>query len=287
MSESAPMRPRRSLLFVPGTRIERTAKAIAAGPDIVCIDLEDAVPPAAKAGARDAVLAWFEEPPAFAGELLVRINAVRGVEGLRDLLAAATSPAPPYGLLLPKVETPDEVALVDDLLSGAGCGARLQVIIETNRGLEACHEIGRASARLDALLFGGIDLAAELRVEPTWEALLYARHRVVHAAAGAGIDLIDAPALDLDDMAGLETETARGARIGMTGKAAIHPKQIPVINRAFTPDAATLAYARRAVEAFARSGTGLVVLDGKLLEAPVLRRMRRILALGGRDQAPS
>lgn len=281
------LRPRRSLLFVPGTRLERVAKAIAAGPDIVCIDLEDAVAPGLKAGARDAVFAWLAERPAFAGELLVRINSVRGTDGLEDLLAAVSASVAPDGLLLPKVETPDEVALAGDVLSSAGCPCRLQVIVETNRGLEACHEIARSSARLDALLFGGIDLSAELRVEPTWEALLYARQRVVHAAAAAELDLIDAPALDLDDDAGLAAEAKRGAAIGMTGKAAIHPRQLPVIHRTFTPDEAAIDYARRALEAFERSDTGLVVLDGKLLEPPVLRRVRRVLALAGRDRAPS
>lgn len=173
------------------------------------------------------------------------------------------------------------MALADDVLSAAGCPARLQVIVETNRGLRACHEIAAASGRLDALLFGGIDLAAELRVEPVWEALLYARQRVVHAAAGAELDVIDTPWLDLEDQAGLDQEIARAVAIGMTGKAAIHPKHVPAIARAFTPDEATVAYARRAVDAFARAESGLVVVDGRLLERPVLRRMQRILRIAG------
>jgi (S)-citramalyl-CoA lyase len=280
---SEKIRPRRSLLFVPGTRLEMVAKAIAAGPDIVCIDLEDAVLPGAKAGARDPVFAGFADRPSFAGELVVRINGLRAPDGLRDLLAAAEVTAPPDALMLPKVETPDEVALANDVLSAAGSPARLHVIVETNRGLRACHEIAAASARLDALLFGGIDLAAELRVEPVWEALLYARQRVVHAAAGAELDVIDTPWLDLEDPVGLEEEIRRAVEIGMTGKAAIHPKHVPAIARAFTPDAAAVERARRAVEAFSRSESGLVVVDGKLLERPVLRRMQRILRIAGAD----
>lgn len=275
------VRPRRSLLFVPGTRLERVAKAFSAAPDVVCIDLEDAVAPAAKAEARSRTLAWFRDAPAFAGELLVRVNGMRTRDGLADLVAVAEAGSAPRGLMLTKVETPDEVALVDDVLSAAGCPARLQLIIETNRGLDACFEIARASPRLDALLFGGIDLAAELRVEPTWEALLYARQRVVHAGAGADLDVIDVPHLDLEDLEGLEREAIRAAAIGMTGKAAIHPKQLAAISRVFTPDEASVAWARRAVEAFAQAEGALVVVDGKLLEKPVLRRMQRILARAG------
>jgi citrate lyase beta subunit len=181
--------------------------------------------------------------------------------------------------MLPKVKSPEELRLVDELLQGASSPLRLQVIVETNAALEACHEIARASGRVDALLFGGVDMAADLRVAPTWEALLYARTRCVHAAAGAGIDLIDVPWLDLADMDGLAREAERCAAIGFTGKGAIHPKQLPVIERVFTPGAAEIAYARRVVAAFEQAGTGLVVIDNKLIEKPVLRSMLRTLAI--------
>lgn len=277
------IRPRRSFLFVPGTNTALFPKALRASPDIVCVDLEDAVVPEDKDGARDATLVLFAQAPDSGDtELLVRVNSVRSPEGLADILAVLECPSPPPGLMLPKVKNPDEVRLVDDVLTARQCATRLQVIIETNEGLDACCEIAQASERVDSLLFGGVDMAAELRVEPTWAALLYARSRLVHAAASAQIDLIDVPFLDLNDMQGLEQEAARCAEIGMTGKGAIHPKQLPIIERHFTPSDEQVEQARLITKTFEEAGTGLVVVDGKLLEKPVLRSMYRILAIAER-----
>jgi (S)-citramalyl-CoA lyase len=278
------IKPRRSFLFVPGTGLEMFPKAVAAGPDIICIDLEDAIAPRHKAQARDDTLALVAslDSPLTDCELLVRINSLNSADGLADILAILQSDTPPPGLMLPKIKSPDEVRLLDELLSSVGAPTRLQLIVETNQGLEACHEIARASARVDALLFGGADMAAELRVAPSWNALLYARSRLVHAAAEAGIDLIDVPWLDLEDMAGLEREATLCAELGMTGKGAIHPKQLPVIERQFSPGTAQIAAARRITAAFEKADTGLLVVDGKLIEKPVLRSQYRILAIAER-----
>ncbi|RVU36921.1 CoA ester lyase [Hwanghaeella grinnelliae] len=274
------IRPRRSFLFVPGSDLNKFPKAVATGADIVCIDLEDAISPAHKAGARDATVGMFVADLDFGrSEILVRINSLRTADGLADILAITKTWSPPTGLMVPKVKSPDEIRLLDDLLDGAGSAMRLQVIIETNEALEAAHEIAKASNRIDALLFGGVDMAADLRVEPSWEALLYARLRCVHAAAGAGVDLIDVPYLDLNDMDGLAEEAKRAAAIGMTGKGAIHPKQLPIIEKTFSPSEDQIAYARRATAAFEQADTGLVVVDNKLLEKPVLRSMYRVLAI--------
>ncbi len=276
---TARIRPRRSFLFVPGTGLDLFPKAVRSGPDIVCIDLEDAVAPQDKARAReDCVALLAKRPESGRCEVLVRINGLRSADGLADLLALLEGGGAPDGLMLPKVKAAEEVRLLDELLTAAGSALRLQVIIETNAGLEACHEIAAASPRVDSLLFGAVDMAAELRVRPSWEALLHARSRCVHAAASAEIDLIDVPFLDLDDMAGLEREAKAAQALGMTGKGAIHPKQLPVIMETFTPSAAEVAEARRIVEAFEAAGTGLVVVDKKLIEKPVLRSMYRILA---------
>ena len=281
--------PRRSLIFAPGTRPDMFPKALKTGADIVCIDLEDAIAPEHKDEARAKTLPLFVKPAAADGvERMVRVNSLRTAEGLADILAILESAAPPPALMLPKVKSPDEVRLLADLLDGPHAAIRFHVIIETNEGLEACHEIARASERIDSLLFGGVDMAAELRVEPVWEALLHARARLVHAAAGASIDLIDVPYLDLDDMAGLETEARACATLGMTGKGAIHPKQIPLINAHFTPDAEAVAWARRVIAAFEAGDSGLVVVDNKLIEKPVLRSAYRVVAIaahiaGGQD----
>ena len=276
-------RPRRSFIFSPGLRPERFPKALASGADIVCVELEDGVAPKDKDEARRNALALFSAPQAEDGvEQVVRINSPRSAVGLADLQAILAADRPPPALMLPKVMTPDEVAWLDELLGERGHDTRLQVIIETNAGLEAACEIARASPRIDALLFGGVDMAAELRCKVAWEPLLYARSRVVHAAAGAGIDAIDVPWLDLQDMEGMRREALLARDLGFSGKGAIHPRQIPIINEVFTPDEAAIAHAKRLLAAFDEADTGLVVVDGKLIEKPVLREMRRILSIAER-----
>ncbi len=282
--ENDTVRPRRSLIFVPGNKPEMFPKALKTGADIVTIDLEDAVAPDHKDDARGKTLGLFASAQADDGiERIVRINCLRTPEGLRDTLAILDSETPPPALMLTKVKTPDEVRLLDELLSGGSqAQIRFHVIIETNDGLDAAYEIARSSPRIDSLLFGAVDMAAELRTEVSWETLLYTRSRLVHAAAGADVDLIDVPFLDLDDLAGLEAEAKACAALGFTGKAAIHPKQIPVVNAVFSPSAEDLERARRIIDAFETGNSGLVVIDGKLIEKPVLRSMYRVVAIAER-----
>lgn len=274
------MQPRRSFIFSPGLNAAMYPKAVASGADIVCIELEDGIAPHDKAEARRIGLSLFAEtPPEDGVERIVRINCVRDAFGISDLAAIVASDAPPPAIMLPKVKSPDEVRLVDELLSAENFSTRLHVIIETNAGLEAAYDIAHASERLDALFFGGVDMAAELRCLNAWEPLLYARSRVVHAAASASVDAIDVPYLDLNDMDGMVVAAEQARDLGFSGKGAIHPKQIAALNEVFSPDEARVDYARRVVEAFACANTGLVVLDGKLIEKPVLREMHRILAV--------
>ena len=258
-------------------------KALASGADIVCVELEDGIAPKDKTAARASALALFAEPQADDGvERIVRVNCVREAFGLADVQAVLASDTPPPALMLPKVRTPDEVVWLDDLLSERGHDTRLHVIIETNSGLEAAYDIAHCSDRLDALFFGGVDMAAELRCANAWEPLLYARSRVVHAAASAGLDVIDVPYLDLEDPRGMVTAAKQARELGFSGKGAIHPKQIPALNVVFTPDAAQIERARTIIRTFEEADTGLVVIDGKLIEKPVLRDMHRILAIAER-----
>jgi citrate lyase beta subunit len=277
------IRPRRSFIFCPGTDPALYPKALASGADIVCVELEDGVAPRHKAAARANMLEIFAAPvPEDGIERIVRVNSLRTPDGLADMAAIVSAASPPPALMLPKVKGPEEVALVAASFDEIGTATRLQVIIETNAGLEAAHEIARASPRIDSLLFGGVDLAAELRCANAWEPLLYARSRVVHAAASAGIDAIDVPWLDLADMEGMREEARKAAMLGFTGKGAIHPRQIAALNEIFSPSDAEVAYARKVTAAFAVAESGLVVVDGKLIEKPVLRTMQRILAVAER-----
>ena len=286
MTQERTVRPRRSFIFSPGLRPEIFPKALASGTDIVCVELEDGIAPKDKETARRNAMALFAEPQADDGvERIVRINCLREAFGLADVQAVLAAATPPPALMLPKVRTPDEVVLLDDLLTERGHGTRLHVIIETNAALEAVHDIARSSSRIDALFFGGVDMAAELRCQNAWEPLLYARSRVVHAAASEGLDAIDVPYLDLEDSDGMRREAELVRDMGFSGKGSIHPKQIAILNEVFAPDEATIAHARRIINAFEEADTGLVVIDGKLIEKPVLRDMHRILSIAERLSA--
>jgi citrate lyase beta subunit len=283
MTENSTIRPRRSFIFTPGLRPDMFPKALASGADIVCVELEDGIAPKDKAAARARALALFAAPQVDDGvERIVRINSMRERFGIEDVQAILASPTPPPALMMPKIRTPDEVVMLDQLLSEAGHATRLHVIIETNAGLEACYDIAHCSPRIDAMFFGGVDMAAELRCQLAWEPLLYARSRVVHAAANAGLDVIDVPYLDLEDPAGMQVAAEQARALGFAGKGSIHPKQIAALNAVFTPSDEQITRARRIIAEFEAADTGLVVIDGKLIEKPVLREMYRIEAIADR-----
>jgi (S)-citramalyl-CoA lyase len=274
------MRPRRTFIFAPGTRPDMFPKALRSGSDIVCVDLEDAVAPKDKATARETAFARLHasEGPERV-ERVIRINCLRTLEGMADVKALLECEHAIEAVMLPKVKGPEEVRNLSELLTEYRRTTRLHVIIETNEALEAAHEIAQASDRVEALFFGGIDMAADLRCKGTWMALQYARSRVVHAAATAGVDVLDVPFLDLEDRDGLVREATLSAELGFTGKGAIHPKQIADLNAIFTPDEASVAHARKVLDAFASGETGLLVVGGKLIEKPVLRSYARMVAV--------
>ncbi|MGA0344008.1 MAG: HpcH/HpaI aldolase/citrate lyase family protein [Arenicellales bacterium] len=283
LAEYPAVRPRRSFIFAPAMRPELYPKALASGADIVCVELEDGVAPKDKDVARQNVLALFAKPQADDGvERMVRINCLRTAVGLKDVQAILDTNSPPPALMLPKVVSPEEVIWLDDLLTEAEKDIRIHIIIEMNEGLEAAFDIAHSSDRIDSLLFGGVDMAADLRCKNAWEPLLYARSRVVHAAASAGIDVIDVPYLDLEDMSGMSREAGLAKDLGFSGKGAIHPKQIAELNRIFTPSDDEIARAKKVISAFEEADTGLVVVDGKLIEKPVIREMQRILSIAKR-----
>lgn len=286
MAERFP--PCRSLLFVPGDRPDRCDKAMVAGADAVCVDLEDAVGPAAKAGARDAVVAFlarWQEPAATGADpdqrrrapVIVRVNDPDSAEGERDAASLTGGPRPD-AFMIPKVTDAREIVTAQRLLGG---DIPLFPIIETAAGLENAVQIGAASPAVAALMFGGFDLSAELGAEPEWEPLLYARSRVVHAAALSGLDTIDMPSRDFRDVTRLRAEAEKARRLGFTGKVAIHPAQIPVIHDVFTPSAEEVEEARRIVEADRTAGGGAVSLDGRMVDRPVVEAARRVLARAG------
>ena len=279
MSERLP-RTRRSFIFTPGLKPEMFPKALASGADMVCIELEDGIAPKDKEEARIKALKLFEVAQADDGvERILRINSMRERFGIEDVLAILATDTPPPSLMMPKVQSPDEIIMLDQLLTERGHKTRLHVIIETNAGLEAAYEIANCSSRIEAMFFGGVDMAAELRCENNWQQLMYARSRVVHAAASAGLDVIDVPYLNLQDLDGMCDEAKKAKDLGFAGKGSVHPKQIAALNDIFTPSKDNITRARRVIKTFEDADTGLVVIDGKLIEKPVMREMYRIVAI--------
>ena len=267
---------RRSFIFTPGLKPEMFPKAISSGADMVCIELEDGIAIKDKDEARKNTIDALKNLEVKNGvELVVRVNCQRTKFGLLDLEAFISSKLPIKALMLPKVKTPEEITFIDNLLTDCGLDTDLHVIMETNEALESIYEIAHASKRIVALYFGGVDMAAELRVPNEYKNLIYARSKLVHAGASVGVDVIDVPYLDLDDMDGMKKESELVRDLGFTGKGSIHPKQINILNEIFTPSREEIMKAKKIVDQFNESNTGLVVIDGKLIEKPVLREMQR------------
>ena len=271
-------RVRRSVLFVPAVRPDRFAKAVATGADAVCVDLEDGVAFARKDEARDKALALLADRAPTRAEVVLRINEPESDPGERDLEALLASGVRPDALMVPKVGGPDTLRTLDRRLAP---GLPLVVQIETAQGLAAVEAIAAASPRVAVLFFGAVDLSAELGCVIEWDALLHARSRVVAAAALAEVDAMDTPFMDVGAPSGLEEEARATRRLGFTGKAAIHPTQVPIIQAAFSPAPEAVAWARRIVAAYEANAGGVLLVDGKLVERPVIASARRILDAAG------
>ena len=268
-----------SMLFVPGSKPERYSKALASGADAVCVDLEDSVPESGKADARAAAIAALGEGDP---RLVLRINGIRTRAGLEDLLALSDAERLPALLFVPMVESAVEIAIIMSVLGDRA--PAIVPLIETVKGLGAAHEIA-AAAGVAAMMFGGGDFAAELGVSLAWEPLRVARGTFVMACAGAGIPAIDVPFIGLDDAEGLRTEAGAAKALGFAGKAAIHPAQVDVINAAFRPTREEVAEAEEAQRIFEAAEGAAVRFNGRMLEAPIMRRYQRILAMRSKQDA--
>ncbi len=270
--------PRRCLLFVPGSRPERYAKAVATGADQVCIDLEDAVAPGDKESARASLFAFLAELPQTRSEIGLRINPLSSALGQADLQALAASGLKPAFVMLPKVETVAELQQADAALAAIDTVFIAQ--IETTKGLLDARALATAIPRLQALMFGGFDYIVALRGRASWESFFHPRVQLATIAAEAGVGCMDVPYLDIKDEAGLVQETERVIDLGFTAKAAIHPAQVDPIQNAYLPTAAEYDRAQRVVAALAASGGEAIQLDGKLVDRPIEIAAERAIALG-------
>lgn len=283
----------RSLLFVPGDDEKKLGKAAASGADVVLIDLEDAVAPGRKDAARATVASYLKDRAGKAGPMLyVRVNALDS--GLIEADLDAVMPAAPAGIMLPKACGGRDVAHLGTKIAvrEAECdlpdgGTRIIAIgLETGRSFFQMASFEGTSHRLAGLTWGAEDLAADIGASANRDAeggftspFRLAREITLFAAAAAEIAAIDTVYVDFRNEAGLRAECEAARRDGFSGKLAIHPAQVAVINDVFTPSPAEIARARAIIEAFAANPeAGVLNINGKMTDQPHLKQARRLMA---------
>jgi citrate lyase subunit beta/citryl-CoA lyase len=277
----------RSLLFVPGNSAKMMAKAAASGADVIVLDLEDAVRPDAKGAARQLVAEALAKRAEGGPARYVRVNALDSEWCAGDL--EAVLPSRPDGIMLPKAEGPEDLHRLADLIERWEFPGVLTKIIvvctETPAATLSLAAKSWAHPRLAGLLWGGEDLSAAIGATANRDEdgrytapFALARSLCLFAARAAGVVPIDAVFTDFRDSEGLARETDAARRDGFSAKAAIHPAQVGVINQRFTPTEVERAWAERVLAAFSASDTGVVQIDGVMLDAPHLAQARRIMA---------
>lgn len=281
---TAPIRPRRSVLYMPGSNPRALEKARALPADGLIFDLEDAVAPDAKDAARSLILEALSQGGYGDREILLRVNSLSSGWGKDDLKAAARSGA--HGVLLPKVESAAMVREAEALLIEAGAPADQTIwcMMETPIGILRAAEIAGASARLGGFVMGTSDLAKDLHAAHTQMRLpmLVSLGTCLLAARAYGLAILDGVHLDLNDEEGFAESCRQGQELGFDGKTLIHPKTIDAANRIFAPSEAELAWAEKIIAAFAEAraqGAGVAVVDGKLVEQLHVDMAERTTAL--------
>jgi citrate lyase subunit beta/citryl-CoA lyase len=277
-------RPRRSLLFMPGSNPRALEKARSLPADGLIIDLEDAVAAEAKEEARAIVAAALGKGGYSGREVVLRVNPLDTPWGHADLAAAATLPI--GAVLLPKVESPDRVRLSVSQLDALGAPEGLAVwcMLETPLGILRAREIAAASPRLAVLVLGTSDLTKDLHAVATRDRLplITALGLAMLAARAHGLAILDGVHLDLADEEGFALVCRQGRELGFDGKTLIHPKQIGPANAAFAPSAEEIEWSRRIIAAHAAAaaaGKNVVLVDGKLIEILHVENARRLIEL--------
>lgn len=278
----------RSLLFAPGSDTKKMSKAYNLDADGIILDLEDAVAYSQKDVAREQVMNFLTEPPA--KPTFVRVNDAKSPFILSDLQAVVDKPI--VGIFLAKTESAEEVRHVDwllTLLEGQyGLPKQeLEIVafLENTLGIEKAYEIATASPRVKRMAFGGNDYTTDIGTSysSTGDEFFYARSRMVVASRAAGIEApLDTVCPFIKDTDLLEKDARRAQRLGFQGKMVIHPNQIPPVNTIFSPTQEEIDYARKIIAAFEEAesgGTGVIQVDGKMVEYPIVNRARQIVAI--------
>jgi citrate lyase beta subunit len=283
------MRARRALLYVPGDDLHKIKKAITLGVDCICMDMEDGVAVNHKTEARQTIAEALRSLDFGSSERLARINAVGSGLEMDDL--ETVLPARPDGIVIPKVEYAHQIQQISQAIGKfetrsdwPNQAVRIIAVVESGRAVINLAEIASADPRLDALIFGAEDYAGDvgaIRTEAGWE-VFYARSAVVAHTAAFGLQAIDMVHIDFQDIQGLRQEALAGAALGFNGKQIIHPNQVMPVQEAFTPSDEAIAHARTILSAFEehqKAGRGAFALDGKMIDAPIIRSAERVIAL--------
>ena len=280
---------RRSMLFLPGNNPNMLINGNCLGSDAVIFDLEDAVSPAEKDAARILVRNTIRYMDLRGCEIIVRINSVDTPYWQADL--DTILPEKPNLILLPKAGCKEDIFQVEAYMDTLEEKLRMEKntvglmpLIETAMGVENAFEIASCSKRVRALFLGAEDLTADLQCVRTKEGLeiQYARTRLVMAARAAGIDVYDTPFTDVNDDEGIETDARLAKSLGFSGKSSISPRHVEVINRVFTPTMKEIDYAYEVMDAIAAAkeqGKGAIALRGKMIDAPIVARAQRTIAI--------
>lgn len=282
------MRARRALLYMPGDDLKKINKATTLNVDCICMDMEDGVALNRKEQARLTIQSALRELDFGRSERLARINPVSSPLASLDL--EAVLPSRPDGVVVPKVQSAAELRWVDEQILQMEVShgwpeydIRLLAIIESARAIVDLRDIVAATPRLDGLIFGAEDLAGDIGAERTtsaWE-VLYSRSAVVTHAAANNLSAIDMVYMDFHDEAGLRQECAQGRQLGYGGKQIIHPNQVIPVQEAFTPGQAEIEHALHVLQTYARhqaAGVGAYAIQGKMVDAPVIRAAEQVLA---------
>ena len=278
------LRPRRSVLYMPGANDKALEKATTLPCDAIIFDTEDSVAPDVKAVARDKVAAAVASGAYGNRELTIRVNSAETEWHTDDLRSAAA--AGPSGIVVPKVNSAAEVATIERIIEAAGVPdhTRIWAMLETPSAVEHAVEIATSSERLEVLVMGTNDLAKELRAAlvPGRAPLLWGLGRCLNAARFAGKVILDGVYNDVKNPEGFAAECAQGAEMGFDGKTLIHPTQVDPCNEAFSPSAEEIDYSRRVIEAFEQGladGVGVVTVDGRMIENLHVDNARRAIAI--------
>jgi citrate lyase subunit beta/citryl-CoA lyase len=278
---------RRTMLFIPGNNPSMILNGDVFGSDSVIYDLEDAVSPREKDAARILVRNILSKGDFDNIEKVIRINASGTEYWKKDL--EEVLPAGIDAILIPKVEGKEDIHLVESYMVELGERLNIDInnisiipLIESALGVENAFEIGKSSKRVSALFLGAEDLTADLGAKRTkkGDEIFYSRSRLVVAGRAAGVDIIDTPFTDVNDEEGLKVDALFAKDLGFTGKSVISPRHIDIVNEVFTPSLEEYRYAERVIytiEQAEKEGKGVVALDGKMIDAPIVNRAKQVI----------